>query len=129
MPPTTRSAKPLGRPTSLEDYHPQKPYDLVIANLFSDLIEQHVATLEKWLAPNGILLVSGILERFRDRVFEAAEQAGLFVEEMRLRGPWITATLTKSNWLVVHHAPKFDIPCMKRRKKRMIPTMGNRGIP
>ena len=81
---------------TLEKFAADHTYALVVANLFSDLLEGSFDSLQSWLAPNGHLIVSGILERFKAPVLEAAQLAGLDVVETRQRGPWVTAWLRHS---------------------------------
>ena len=72
-------------------------YDLIVANLYSDLLEQSFSRLIDWLKPDGILLVSGILHELRPSVLTAAAMAGWCEIEVRQRGPWITASLHKAD--------------------------------
>ncbi|NCF90866.1 MAG: methyltransferase domain-containing protein [Verrucomicrobiaceae bacterium] len=83
--------------TEIEKFVTTQSYDLIVANLFSDLLVSSFASLRNWLAPNGDLIVSGILQRFKETVFEAAQLAGLTVVETRQRGPWIAGLLTSSD--------------------------------
>ena len=70
------------------------PYDLVFANLFSDLLENSFHSLRLLTASEGYLIVSGILKRFSSRVLTAAREEEWRVIEIRQRGPWVAALLT-----------------------------------
>ena len=82
--------------TDLNNFITEQTYDLVIANLFSDLLGKSFDSLHRWLSPNGYLIISGILQRFKEPVLSAAQEANLTIIESRQRGPWIT-TLLGSN--------------------------------
>ena len=77
----------------LAHFQTDRRYDLVIANLYSELLEKSFESLGQWLAPGGTLIVSGVLERFAKQVFLAAGKQNLFVIERCQRGPWVSARL------------------------------------
>ncbi len=81
--------------TSLEEFHPCAHYDLIVANLFADLLETSFHQLSTLLDQHGRLIVSGILHHFADRCLLHAGTAGLTVTRRWQNGPWITALLEK----------------------------------
>jgi len=66
----------------------QPPYEVVLANLYSDLLVSHAAQLEASLAPGGWLCVSGLNATREGAVREALAAAGLSVIDRRARGVW-----------------------------------------
>ncbi len=66
-------------------------YDLITANLFSELLVQRAAVLAGALKPGGILLVSGILNVQVPEVTRALAKAGLKEEKWKRRGKWSMA--------------------------------------
>lgn len=65
------------------------PWDLVAANLFSDLLEEVFPLLPRHLAPDGEAIVSGFLASQAGLVSDAAAAAGLPFRELRRRGKWM----------------------------------------
>lgn len=74
----------------LREFASEETYDLVLANLYSELLQENLGALAERLADGGHLLVSGILARFVNAVIQAADQAGLTIVEKRQSGPWVT---------------------------------------
>jgi ribosomal protein L11 methyltransferase len=64
------------------------PFDVVLANLYADLVEAHAGELAAALRPGGRFAVSGCVRDRRDRVRAALEGAGLRVGSLRSRGRW-----------------------------------------
>ena len=64
------------------------PYEVVVANLYSDLLVGHARELEAALAPGGWLCVSGLNALREDAVREALAEVGLVVTGRRARGVW-----------------------------------------
>lgn len=64
------------------------PFDVLLANLYADLLEQHAASLAGVLRRGGSFAVSGAVSDKRDRVVAALEGAGLRVEARATRGRW-----------------------------------------
>ena len=88
-----RSVKITG--ADVLQWEPPQKYDLVYANLFSDVLAAAFPMIrKKALAKNGRLVVSGILEDHAPECLDAACDAGLHVRETRTRGKWVTGILT-----------------------------------
>ena len=64
------------------------PYEVVLANLYSDLLISHAEELEAALAPGGWLCVSGLNASREEAVTEAMRGVGLSVTDRRARGVW-----------------------------------------
>ncbi len=67
-----------------------RDYDVVLANLYSDLIQAHAATLAGLIKPSGWFAFSGCPSHHRDATRAAIDAAGLLVEEEIQRGRWHT---------------------------------------
>ena len=70
-------------------------WDVVCANLHSDLIVASAAFLADRCAPGGRLFAGGILDLNRSRTLTALEAAGFQLERLAQRGRWITAELRR----------------------------------
>jgi ribosomal protein L11 methyltransferase len=66
----------------------ETPYEVVVANLYSDLLVSHASELEAAIAPGGWLCVSGLNATREDAVREALTAVGLKVTARRSRGVW-----------------------------------------
>jgi len=66
------------------------PFDVVLANIYADILQAEAASLAARLAPGGWFAFSGCRVDHRDPTVAAMERAGLSVEEERRRGRWIT---------------------------------------
>jgi len=73
---------------------PPQPYDIVIANLHSDLIERSLPQLKQWLAPKGLLILSGISQQWKNHLKNHLTQNKFTViKEKELNG-WIGYLVT-----------------------------------
>ncbi len=63
-------------------------YDLVLANIVSDVIIPLTAHVPGFLAPDGVFITSGVIEGRQDEVRAAIERAGLRVIEHRCEEEW-----------------------------------------
>jgi ribosomal protein L11 methyltransferase len=64
-------------------------YEIVTANLFSELLIAALPRLQRALRPNSCLIVSGILREQAASVIRALSRAQLRIEKRRRRGKWI----------------------------------------
>lgn len=71
-------------------------YDLIAANLFSDVLIEILPRLKTWLAPHGTALLSGILHTQWPAVRETAETSGLTVARHLKKGKWVSAILKEN---------------------------------
>ena len=74
--------------TCLED--PDRDFDLVLGNIYSDVLQQHAAELYARLRPGGHFILSGCPDRHAEPTLAAFTTAGLDVTETRQRGRWLT---------------------------------------
>ena len=65
-------------------------YDVVLANIYSDVIQQYAGALRERLAPSGWFAFSGCPVHHRDATVAAILDAGLLIESERSRGRWHT---------------------------------------
>lgn len=68
-------------------------FDLVVANLYADLLEALAPRLVERLRPDGALITSGLLGVDEERVRTAYEAFGLAVVERDREEPWVTLAL------------------------------------
>ncbi len=70
---------------------PGRQWDLVIANLFSDLLVKVSARIAAAVKPGGRLILSGMLAPQAGETLAAFEARGLHFERVVKRGKWVTA--------------------------------------
>lgn len=75
---------------------PGEQADIVLANLFSTVLQKAFPCLLAAMKPCGILIISGILNTQKDETLDAARAAGLKVLKVVSRGKWTTAKLTQA---------------------------------
>lgn len=75
---------------------PGQEADVVLANLFSTVLQKAFPHLLAAMKPGGILIISGILNTQAAETLAAAEAAGLRVMKSVTRGKWTTAQLTQA---------------------------------
>lgn len=74
---------------------PGEEADLVVANLFSTILQRAFLRIVRAMKPDGDLIVSGILRAQWEETLVAAECAGLAAERILGRGKWTTALLRR----------------------------------
>jgi ribosomal protein L11 methyltransferase len=62
---------------SIEQADGDPPYDLVVANIITDTIVEMMPQLKAAVAPGGVLIVSGILDRYDETLVSALAEHGL----------------------------------------------------
>ena len=72
---------------------PGQQADVVLANLFSTVLQKAFPKLIAAMKPDGILIISGILNTQSEETLNAAVAAGLQVQKTITRGKWTTAQL------------------------------------
>lgn len=70
-------------------------YDVITANIYSAILVQILARVTKALAPNGTLILSGILHHQAPEVIQAAREAGLALSRQVRRGKWATLLMLR----------------------------------
>jgi len=73
------------------EWEPTAQGEVLVANLFSDILIKAMPRMSKWLAPEGTIILSGILNEQWPAVLASAEKEGLSFEEPIQRGKWTTA--------------------------------------
>jgi ribosomal protein L11 methyltransferase len=73
---------------------PGEEADIVLANLFSTVLQKAFPRLIAAMKPDGVLIISGILNTQAQETLDAAQAAGLKVQKVVSRGKWTTAKLT-----------------------------------
>ena len=68
---------------------PQARYEIVTANLFSELLIAALPIFGRALRPKGWLILSGILREQADDVIAASAKRGFSLEQQRRRGKWV----------------------------------------
>jgi ribosomal protein L11 methyltransferase len=68
---------------------PRGHYEVVAANLFSELLIAALPAFGRALRPSGSLIVSGILREQAESVIRALPRAQLRLEKQRRRGKWV----------------------------------------
>lgn len=72
---------------------PDEKADVVLANLFSAVLQKAFPRLKAAMKPDGVLIISGILNSQAEETLKAAEEAGLSLIKKVSRGKWTTAKL------------------------------------
>jgi ribosomal protein L11 methyltransferase len=78
------------------DWEPAQTYDLVLGNLFSEILRQAMPGIRRSVRPEGTVILSGILGEQAGGVIEAASAAGLRMDSRVDAGPWTTLRLVVS---------------------------------
>lgn len=71
-------------------FTPLQPYDVVAANVYSEVLVQAARKVWATVRPGGILIVSGILRTQTGEVQAAFDRLGAGLQTTRLRGKWAT---------------------------------------
>ncbi len=85
-------------------FHSRTAFDIVCANLYSELLIQLLPKMASLLRPEGWAVLSGILRAQERRVTAALARSGLRVGVARRRGKWIALTVCR------HHAGSESRP-------------------
>jgi ribosomal protein L11 methyltransferase len=80
-------------------YTPDGQFDIIAANLYSDLFRKAASLLWIAMKPLGNLIVSGLTRDQIESVDETIRELGGYVEAKRARGKWVTL-LARKNSLV-----------------------------
>lgn len=70
-------------------------FDVIVANLFADLLVEFVPKLDRLAAVDGRILCSGMLESDLERVASAFANAGWRIYDSRSESPWVSIALSK----------------------------------
>jgi ribosomal protein L11 methyltransferase len=75
---------------------PKLSYEIVTANLYSELLRQSAARLCRTLLPNGHLIVSGLMRDQVEPIRNLLEAKGTPILLARTRGKWVTLLARKT---------------------------------
>lgn len=70
----------------------ERQFDIVAANILSEVILTLLNTIEKVLAKGGILICSGIIERNKDAVVQGMTDSGFEIMDIQIRDEWVSVT-------------------------------------
>lgn len=72
-------------------WKPKKKWELVVANMFSTILQKAFPTIVKTIKKGGDLVVSGILADQWEATKQSGESAGLEFGDVVKKGKWVTA--------------------------------------
>ncbi|MBS0657985.1 MAG: 50S ribosomal protein L11 methyltransferase [Verrucomicrobia bacterium] len=76
------------RVEDVQRWEPERTWEVVAANLFSNLLVTQLPKIARAVVPDGDVILSGLLETQLAEVLQAARRAGLREEGVRRRGHW-----------------------------------------
>ncbi|MDP0492336.1 MAG: 50S ribosomal protein L11 methyltransferase [Verrucomicrobiota bacterium JB023] len=79
------------------EWEPEGQFEVVAANLFSDVLIAAMPRMVPWIKPGGTLIVSGILNEQWEAVCAAGNKEGISFEEPRQKGKWTTCRGRRDN--------------------------------
>jgi len=79
----------------VREWHPQRTWDVVAANLFSDLLQEVAPKIAASVASGGRLVFSGILRTQEAEVVAAFRRAGLRIDRLVRKGKWVSGLATR----------------------------------
>jgi ribosomal protein L11 methyltransferase len=74
-----------------------RTWNVVAANLFSGVLIEAARTIASTVAPEGELLLSGVLREQEQEVLAAFERQRMRVQKVGRKGKWISARLSREN--------------------------------
>ena len=85
----------LSTGTAHREIHKRAPYDLVVANILAEPLQRLAPEIARILAPGGKLILSGFLERQRERVVAAYCRQGIYLRRALRFDEWSVLTLIR----------------------------------
>lgn len=79
-----------------QEIHTQGPYTLIIANILARPLIDMASDMVQCLAPQGRIILSGLLQRQKTEVLNAYEAQGMIQEDICRKGDWATLLLRQS---------------------------------
>jgi ribosomal protein L11 methyltransferase len=79
----------------VREWRPQRTWNVVAANLFSDLLMEVAPQLIAAVSPGGRLVFSGILRTQEAEVVAAFRRAGLRIDSRVRKGKWVSGLATR----------------------------------
>jgi ribosomal protein L11 methyltransferase len=81
--------------TDVRTWEPPRTWDVVAANLFSDLLQEVAPKIAGATAPGGRIVFSGILRTQEGEVVAAFRRAGLRIDGVVRKGKWVSGLATR----------------------------------
>ncbi|MFP6885144.1 MAG: 50S ribosomal protein L11 methyltransferase [Roseibacillus sp.] len=75
----------------LREWRTERQYEVVVANLFADVLQASFGKIRRTLGPGSAFILSGVLREQWTETEEAARTAGLAFEIVKKKGKWISA--------------------------------------
>jgi len=75
----------------LLQWTPDRKYEVVVANLFADILKASFGKIRSTVGPGGAFILSGVLQEQWDETEAEARKAGLILEEVKRKGKWVSA--------------------------------------
>jgi ribosomal protein L11 methyltransferase len=75
----------------LREWRVERQYEVVVANLFADVLQASFGKIRRTLGPGSAFILSGVLREQWTETEEAARTAGLAFEIVKKKGKWISA--------------------------------------
>lgn len=72
------------------------PYDLISANIVADILIRMMPDVGRYLAPDGVILLSGIVMSRRKDVMDAAAENGFYLTEMLMENGWCALAIKRA---------------------------------
>ena len=79
----------------VREWEPRRTWNVVAANLFSDLLMEVAPKIAAAVAPGGRLVFSGILRTQETEVVAAFRRAGLRIDRLVRKGKWVSGLATQ----------------------------------
>lgn len=81
--------------SDVREWQPERTWDVVTANLFSDLLQEVAPKIVAAVAPRGRLVFSGILRTQEKEVVTAFQRNGLRIDRLVRKGKWVSGLATR----------------------------------
>jgi len=69
----------------------EDPFDIILANIFADVLTASFPKMKRLLAPGGLLILSGILDQSAPALLDEGQRHGFKFLQILKRGKWVTA--------------------------------------
>ncbi len=73
-------------------WRPAAKLDVIVANLFSELLIKILPGIRRSLKSSGVFIFSGVMRNHEEAVIPAIRRSGLRVDKVRRRGKWIACS-------------------------------------
>lgn len=81
-------------------------YDLIVANLFSEILIAALPLFRRALRQRGRIILSGILSEQTKPVVRAVRRSGFEIEQLRRRGKWVALVSASSRKISSRRSPR-----------------------